>query len=88
MTTIVQHLSSTGIQNTEPVDLIGVDVLTLPQRAYDFNKGDRRFYDRDQAIEHANLEALLTGVRQAIRLDGPAIEGSGIPLYLVQAIGS
>lgn len=84
----VQHLSSTGIQDTSPVDLIGVDVLSLPQRAYDYNKGDRRFYDRDRAVEHANLEALLTGVRQVIRLDSPAIEGSGAPLYLVQAVGS
>ena len=81
-------ITESAVRSTyEPIVLDGIDVLSLPRRPYDFNKGDRRFFDRDEAIEHAEHEAILTGVRQAIRLDGPAIEGHD-PLYLVQAVGS
>lgn len=58
-----------------------------PTRAYDFNKGDRRFCDQARAIEHANSTALETGVRQVVRVTSPALD-RGAPLYLVQAVGS
>lgn len=64
-----------------------VSVHDIPRRSYDFNRGDRRFYSQDSAISHANAEAVRTGVRQVVRLDGPALLG-GTPLYLVQAVGS
>jgi hypothetical protein len=66
----------------------GVDVYTLPRRPYDFNKGDRRFVDIDRAVDHANQEALNTGVRQAVRKDSREPGAFGRPFYLVQAIGS
>lgn len=70
-----------------PIDLIDVNVLKIPRRSYDFNKGDRRFYRRERALAHAELEAALTGVRQIVRLDVPATD-NGEPLFLVQAVGS
>lgn len=64
-----------------------VDVAELPRRGYDFNKGDRRFHDQLDAIDHAHAEARATGVRQIVRPSSPALHG-GAPLYLVQAVGS
>lgn len=62
------------------------DYMKLPQRGYDFNKGDRRFAEIERAIDHANAQALETGVRQVVRVD------PGSPhfqtLHLVQAVGS
>ena len=62
------------------------DYYRLPQRGYDFRKGDRRFSDIDRAIAHANEEARRTGVRQVVRID----PGSPhfLRLHLVQAVGS
>lgn len=65
-----------------------VDVYDLPRRSYDFNRGDRRFVDIDQAVEHANETALRTGVRQVVRKDSREPGAHGRPFYLVQAIGS
>lgn len=78
----------TLLANHSPLVLDEIDVLQIPKRSYDFNRGDRRFFDRDRAISHAEHEAILTGVRQVVRLDSPAIHGSGEKLYLVQAVGS
>lgn len=63
------------------------DYRNLPQRGYDFTKGDRRFYDQQRAIDHANDVAVKTGVRQVVRLDGAPLLG-GQPVWLVQAVGS
>lgn len=63
------------------------DIRMIPTRPYDFNRGDRRFYDQGRAIEHANSTALETGVRQVVRVTSPALD-RGAPLYLVQAVGS
>lgn len=80
-------LTRSGIETLEPVvlDLPVNDYLGLPRRSYDFNKGDRRFSDRDRAIEHANDKARATGVRQVVRPDSLVL---GTPLFLVQAVGS
>lgn len=59
----------------------------VPTRSYDFDKGDRRFFEFERAIEHSEEEAIRTGVRQAIRRDLSDIPG-GDKLYLVQAVGS
>lgn len=66
----------------------GINVHDLPRRSYDFNKGDRRFVDIDQAVNHANERALHTGVRQVIRKDSFEPGAHGRPFYLVQAVGS
>lgn len=66
-----------------PSDL---SVDDIPRRPYDFNQGDRRFHDREEAIDWANEEAIATGVRRIVRADSPALLG-GDPLYLVQAVG-
>lgn len=70
-----------------PIDLTDVNVLNIPRRSYDFNRGDRRFYRRERALEHAEYEALRTGIRQIVRVDRPATD-HGEPLFLVQAVGS
>lgn len=62
-----------------------VDVSQIPRRAYDFNKGDRRFFDQQEAIDHAHSLASKTGVRQIVRQD---VDVLGRHPYLVQAIGS
>lgn len=67
-----------------PEDMTMADI---PRRDYDFNKGDRRFHDRQVAIDHALAEATATGIRQIVRPTSPALLG-GAPLYLVQAVGS
>lgn len=59
--------------------------LALPRRAYDFAQGDRRFRSLKKAADHADAEALRTGVRQVIRRD---TDNLGEPLFLVQAVGS
>lgn len=63
----------------------GISVYTIPRRSYDFNKGDRRFWDLDEAIEWANDEARRTGIRQMIRHDSPVLDRD---ILLVQAVGS
>lgn len=63
----------------------GIDFFTLPRRGYDFNAGDRRFADLFEAIEHADAEALRTGIRQCVRPDSSP---DFVQLYLVQAVGS
>lgn len=78
---------------TSPVIILSKDITPellydIPRRAYDFNRGDRRFHDQIEAIEHANAEALKTGVRQVVRVTAPALLGGDEPLYLVQAVGS
>jgi hypothetical protein len=62
-----------------------IDVLKIPQRSYDFNKGDRRFEGLETALAHAEKIAGLTGVRQIVRKDSP---GDVAEWWLVQAIGS
>lgn len=62
------------------------DYLRLPQRGYDFRKGDRRFSDLERAIEHGNEEARRTGIRQVVRVDTGSYDF--LKLYLVQAVGS
>lgn len=57
----------------------------IPRRPYDFNAGDRRFYDRDDAINHAVWVADTTGVRQQVRVSSAAV-WDGPPLWLVQAV--
>lgn len=67
-----------------------VDVV-VPTRSYDYNKGDRRFFDHQAAVDHAHAVALETGVRQSVRPDPgtPEFEiRNGRTLYLVQAVGS
>lgn len=80
-------LTRSGIETLEPIvlDLPVNDYLGLPRRAYDFNKGDRRFSDLDKAIQHANDKASATGVRQVVRPDTLVL---GTALFLVQAVGS
>jgi hypothetical protein len=64
-----------------------VDVYTIPRRPFDFRKGDRRFGELDEAVEHANEEARKTGVRQVIRTYVPFLHGGELTL-IVQAVGS
>jgi hypothetical protein len=71
-----------------PIDLDAVRVAEIPTRGYDFNRGDRRFFDRSRALEHANHEAILTGIRQVVRVTAPPILGGTDVLHLVQAVGS
>lgn len=59
--------------------------LNLPRRSYDFDKGDRRFRTLTRAVDHADAEAIRTGVRQVVR---PDVDSLGDRLYLVQAVGS
>lgn len=61
-----------------------VDVYTIPRRAYDFDRGDRRFHSFENAVDHADRVASETAVRQCVRVDNSSFE----KLYLVQAIGS
>lgn len=63
----------------------GVDVLGIPQRSYDFDKGDRRFTVQAEAIQYANDEAVRTSVRRIVRVDSSP---HFTKFYLVQAIGS
>ena len=63
-----------------------IDVTRIPTRSYDLSKGDRRFSRLERAIEHADAEAIKTGIRQCVR----RCPGSYTfqKLYLVQAVGS
>lgn len=63
-----------------------VDVSQIPRRPYDFNRGDRRFFDQSAAIEHATATAKATGVRQIVRPDIRPLDKDR--LFLVQAVGS
>lgn len=67
-----------------PTDL---DMRDIPRRPYDFSRGDRRFFDQQDAIDHAHATATATGIRQIVRRDSPALLG-GEPMFLVQAVGS
>lgn len=62
-----------------------VNVNEIPRRSYDFNKGDRRFFDFNNAVRFATDKAVETSVRQVVRLD---VDVLGMQTYLVQAIGS
>ena len=62
-----------------------INVYEIPRRAYDFNKGDRRFFDFENAVRFATDEAVRTGIRQIVRLD---VDVLGERPHLVQAIGS
>jgi hypothetical protein len=62
-----------------------VDVSAIPRRSYDFNAGDRRFFDQQEAIDHAHSKASESGIRQIVRRDSDVL---GKPVYLVQAVGS
>lgn len=62
-----------------------VDVFQVPRRAYDFAKGDRRFTDRNQAIDHGIAEFDRTGVQQLVRRDSAP---EFIDLFVVQTFGS
>lgn len=71
-----------------PVYLDQVTVIDAPSivvRDYDYNQGDERRFDREEAIELARLRAIEKGIRQQVRLSGPAISG-GDPLWLIQDV--
>ena len=69
----------------EDVDL---SRTAIPTRGYDFRKGDRRFFDQEEAIQYAHAKATETGVRQVVRVNGAEPGSQGRPYHLVQAIGS
>lgn len=75
------------IMNTEPI-IPGddIDFFALPRRPYEFNRGDRRFTDREFAIEYAERVSGETGVRQMVlRQSAPHF----VPgFWVVQAVGS
>lgn len=67
------------------------DVLVEPEprlvlRDYDYNAGDERKFNLEEAIELARLRAIERGVRQQVRLtEPPTLSGTG-PLYLIQDV--
>lgn len=71
--------------NLYPLIFLDEDVLRIPQRPYEFDKGDRRFTSLMDAVSFANDEAVRTGVRQVVRLDSSP---HFVTLHLVQAMGS
>lgn len=62
-----------------------VSVFDLPRRPYDFNLGDRRFTEQDDAVQWSYDEALRTGRRRMVRLDSSP---EFTTLYVSQEIGS
>lgn len=86
MTANTYHLDSAP---RVPVHL--EDVLVDPEprlvlRDYDFNEGDERKFDLEEAIELGRLRAIERGIRQQVRLtDPPTLSGSR-PLYLIQDV--
>ena len=65
-----------------------VDIFAIPRRSFDPKKGDRRFLDQGDAIEHAEDEAIKTGVRQVVRIDSEVPGANAGRYWLVQAVGS
>lgn len=84
---LIQNGQSKVLETIEiPAD---VDVHSIPRRPYDYSKGDRRFFGRRRALEHANEEARRTGIRQVVRVDPTDLPGQHrAALFLVQAVGS
>jgi len=81
-----QLITANGVTDLRPIIVAeDINVGQIPRRAYDFSKGDRRFFDIERAIDHANDEASRTGIRQVVR---PDTEALGDTLFVVQAIGS
>lgn len=63
-----------------------IDPAAIPRRGYDFKLGDRRFNDRQHAVDFAVEQANQTGTVFTIRRD-PSTPHF-VDLYLVQALGS
>ena len=59
-----------------------VDVHDIPQRSYDFSKGDRRFGDRQTAINWSSAQEDCYLVRR-----DPA-DTPGVELHMAQRLGS
>lgn len=69
-------------------DILVVDVSPAHVRPYDFAAGDRRSFDRQEAIDIARLRVTDRGCRQQVRrvrtLDGPSVPLT--PPWLIQDI--
>lgn len=65
-------------------DVLANDCLRLPQRPYDFSRGDRRYFLWETAVRQASLRSSQDGKRRVVRQDF----FFGDRLYLVQVIGS
>lgn len=78
------------LRDLSPIEILpgSPEEANLHARSYDFNAGDRRFVDHEEAVQWANIEAAKTGIRQMIRINGSEPGAHGRPLYLVQAVGS
>lgn len=81
----------TNLINTddlEPIvtDLKVDDYLAPPRRPYDFNRGDRRFFDLQAAIRYAEDLAFDTGIRRVVRPDVPVTGHDTV--FVVQEVGS
>lgn len=71
--------------NTAPPDVLVVDHPVEVSREYDFNKGDLRRFDRDEAIRIARGRVAERGCRQQVRLSSAPLLG-GDPIWLIQDI--
>ena len=73
-------------RDAEPSVLI-VDPSPKILRGYDFNQGDERFFDRDEAIAKARLRVKDRGCRQQVRpVDVHPDDARLHPRWLVQDI--
>lgn len=82
---------SNTLSTLDPIDVApgSPEEINGRFRSYDFNRGDRRFFDHQAALDAANEIAAVTGVRQIVRATrGPLSSHPEEYLYLVQAVGS
>lgn len=68
-----------------PGDIAFVVEVSHQGRSYDVNKGDERRFAQSAALKRAEERAIERGVRQQVRLGGPALAG-GDPLWLIQDV--
>lgn len=67
------------------------DVIVIDQkgpivdRAYDYNAGDERRFDRAEAVELGRLRAIERGIRQQVRLTSSPIFGHE-SIWLIQDV--
>jgi hypothetical protein len=81
--TIVTETATVG--NQAP-NVVVVDPSPIHLREYDFEAGDERFFDREEAIAKAMLRVKDRGCRQQVRITAGPLVGGLNPLWLVQDI--